>query len=69
MGSYSIYYDSIYYNSPGTPAAPDVPGGGAQLVARPDAASGVREGQKADLWVDTAKAHLFDPETGAALTG
>jgi multiple sugar transport system ATP-binding protein len=48
--------------------AADVPGGGAQLVARLDAASRVREGDKADLWVDTAKAHLFDPETGAGLT-
>jgi multiple sugar transport system ATP-binding protein len=48
--------------------AADVPGGGTRLVARLDAASGAREGKKADLWVDTTKTHLFDPATGASLT-
>jgi multiple sugar transport system ATP-binding protein len=47
----------------------DVPGGGAgQVVARLEAASAIREGEKADLWVDTDKLHLFDPESGRNLT-
>ncbi len=47
----------------------DVPGAAAgQVVARLDAASAIREGEKADLWVDTDKLHLFDPESGRNLT-
>jgi multiple sugar transport system ATP-binding protein len=47
----------------------DVPGGGAgQVVARLDAASTIREGEKANLWLDTDKLHLFDPTSGRNLT-
>ena len=35
------------------------------MVARLDAASQVRRGEEAELWVDSTKLHLFDPETGA----
>jgi len=49
----------------------DVPqsGVGGHAVARVDAASDVRSGQRATLWLDTAKLHLFDPQDGSALTG
>jgi multiple sugar transport system ATP-binding protein len=40
----------------------------SQLVARLDPASRVREGEEAQLWVDTTRLHLFDPETGDSLT-
>ena len=40
----------------------------SQLVARLDPASQVREGEQAQLWVDTTRLHLFDPETGDSLT-
>jgi multiple sugar transport system ATP-binding protein len=38
------------------------------VVARLDAASSVKEGEEAELWVDASKLHLFDPETGNSLT-
>jgi multiple sugar transport system ATP-binding protein len=44
------------------------PGGQAQLVARLDAASTVREGQEAELWFDARRVHLFDPDSGDNLT-
>ena len=40
----------------------------SQLVARLDAASRVDEASEAQIWVDARKVHLFDPETGEALT-
>jgi multiple sugar transport system ATP-binding protein len=40
---------------------------GVQVVARLAAASGVRQGQEAKLWVDPSQFHLFDPETGRSL--
>jgi multiple sugar transport system ATP-binding protein len=40
----------------------------SQIVARLDPASRVREGEEAELWVDTTRLHLFDPETGDSLT-
>ncbi len=40
----------------------------SQIVARLDPASKVREGEEAQLWVDTTRLHLFDPETGDSLT-
>jgi multiple sugar transport system ATP-binding protein len=40
----------------------------SQLVARLNPASRVREGEQAELWVDTTRLHLFDPETGDSLT-
>jgi multiple sugar transport system ATP-binding protein len=39
----------------------------SQIVARLDAASQVREGEDAEIWLDARKIHLFDPETGEAL--
>jgi multiple sugar transport system ATP-binding protein len=48
--------------------ASDVPGGADQVVARLDAASKAREGQKLELWFDPRKLHLFNPDTGAHLT-
>jgi multiple sugar transport system ATP-binding protein len=48
----------------------DVPsaGGEDRVVARLDPASPAREGQDIELWVNLAKLHLFDPETGQNLT-
>ena len=40
----------------------------AQLVVALDAASRVRSGDTAQLWVDFTKGHLFDPVTGLNLT-
>ena len=37
-----------------------------QVVARLDAASQVKRGEEAELWVDTTKLHLFDPEAARA---
>ena len=49
--------------------AGDVPGGDSgQIVARLDAASQVKRGEEAELWVDTSKLHLFDPQSGDSLT-
>jgi multiple sugar transport system ATP-binding protein len=42
---------------------------GNQLVARLDAASGVRLGQEAELWFNCEHLHLFDPESGRSLLG
>jgi len=39
-----------------------------QVVARLNAATKVREGQSADLWLDTRFIHIFDPTTGANAT-
>jgi multiple sugar transport system ATP-binding protein len=44
--------------------AGEVEGGEGQIVARLDPASSVRRGEEAELWVDTTKLHLFDPESG-----
>jgi multiple sugar transport system ATP-binding protein len=46
----------------------DVPGASDQVVARLDAASGAREGERLELWFDTRKLHVFDPANGANLT-
>ena len=46
----------------------EVPSSGeGQVVARLDAASKVRRGEESELWVDSTKLHLFDPETGQSL--
>src|SRR3954447_9769509 len=48
--------------------APDTGAGDAsQVVARLDAASSVRQGADIELWYDTAKIHLFEPESGRSL--
>jgi len=39
-----------------------------QLVVSLDAMSRVREGERATLWFDPARMHLFDPESGDNLT-
>jgi multiple sugar transport system ATP-binding protein len=47
----------------------DVPGAGeGKVVARLDAASGVQEGQEAELWLDTTKIHFFRPDGSAIRT-
>jgi multiple sugar transport system ATP-binding protein len=47
----------------------DVPGGDTgTLVTRLSAESGVREGERAEVWVDTGKIQVFDPGTGSNLT-
>jgi multiple sugar transport system ATP-binding protein len=40
---------------------------GVQVVARLAAASAIKQGQEAQLWVDTSRLHLFDHETGRSL--
>jgi multiple sugar transport system ATP-binding protein len=42
-------------------------GGGGQIVARIDAASPIRRGEEAEIWVDASKLHLFDPGSGLRL--
>ncbi|MET9894297.1 sn-glycerol-3-phosphate ABC transporter ATP-binding protein UgpC [Streptomyces sp. NPDC006465] len=46
----------------------DTGAGGHQIVTRLNAATQVREGTRGELWVDTAKMHVFDPASGATLT-
>ena len=41
--------------------------GHEQIVARLDPTSKVKRREKAELWADTAKLHLFDPESGESL--
>ena len=38
------------------------------VIARLDAASHLSEGQEGELWLDSGRLHLFDPETGERLT-
>src|SRR4051812_11349405 len=40
---------------------------GVQVVARLAAASAIKQGRDAQLWVDTSRVHLFDQETGRSL--
>jgi multiple sugar transport system ATP-binding protein len=42
----------------------DTGGSGDTVVARIDAATRVREGDDAELWVDSRALHVFDPDTG-----
>jgi multiple sugar transport system ATP-binding protein len=42
--------------------------GQEQVVARLDASSEIRRGERAKLWADTARLRLFDPDSGASLT-
>jgi multiple sugar transport system ATP-binding protein len=49
--------------------AGEVPGGdGKQVVARLSPESKVKRGEELEMWVDTRKLHLFDPESGQSLT-
>jgi multiple sugar transport system ATP-binding protein len=49
--------------------ADEVPSSGeGQVVARVEAASQIRRGQDAELWLDTTKMHFFDPSDGHSLT-
>jgi multiple sugar transport system ATP-binding protein len=41
--------------------------GEEQVIARLDASSRIRRGEKAELWADTTRLHLFDPDSGASL--
>jgi len=41
--------------------------GEEQVVARLDASSRIRRGEHVELWVDTSRLHLFDPDSGASL--
>jgi multiple sugar transport system ATP-binding protein len=48
----------------------EVPSSGeGQVVARIEAASSIRRGDEAELWLDTSKLHFFDPATGESLAG
>ncbi len=49
-------------------AGQDMQGEGTQVNARLDAASRVAAGSQSTLWVDTAKVHVFDAESGHNLT-
>ena len=42
-------------------------GGGGRAVARLNPESEISEGSRARLWIDGAKAHLFDPHDGSSL--
>jgi multiple sugar transport system ATP-binding protein len=46
----------------------DTGASGDTVVARLDAATGIREGQQAELWVDGRKMHIFDPSSGRNLS-
>jgi multiple sugar transport system ATP-binding protein len=46
----------------------EVPSSGeGQVVARIEAASGIRERDEAELWLDSTKLHFFDPSNGRSL--
>jgi len=42
-------------------------GGEGRIVARLDPASGVKQGEETELWVDASRLQLFDPEDGRNL--
>jgi multiple sugar transport system ATP-binding protein len=37
------------------------------VIARLDSASRIREGGESELWMDTTRLHLFDPDSGSRL--
>ncbi len=48
--------------------AADIGASADQITARLDAASGVKSGADAELWVDARALHIFDPSSGENLT-
>jgi multiple sugar transport system ATP-binding protein len=46
-----------------------VPATTPEVIARLDASSRLREGARADLWLDTSRLHLFDSDTGERVPG
>jgi len=46
----------------------DTGASGDTIVARLDAATRIREGQEAELWVDARAMHIFDPASGRNLS-
>jgi multiple sugar transport system ATP-binding protein len=46
---------------------PEAREGEEQIVARLDPASKIKRGDRAELWADTSKLHLFDAESGERL--
>jgi hypothetical protein len=46
----------------------DTGASGDTMVARLDAATAIREGQDAELWVDGRALHIFDPSSGRNLS-
>jgi multiple sugar transport system ATP-binding protein len=42
--------------------------GEEQVIARLDAASEISRGERTELWVDTSRLQLFDPDSGASLS-
>ncbi|HET8813980.1 MAG TPA: sn-glycerol-3-phosphate ABC transporter ATP-binding protein UgpC [Solirubrobacterales bacterium] len=42
--------------------------GEEQVIARLDASSEIRRGEKTEIWVDTSRLQLFDPDSGASLS-
>jgi multiple sugar transport system ATP-binding protein len=42
--------------------------GEEQVIARLDASSEISRGKKTELWVDTSRLQLFDPDSGASLS-
>ena len=46
----------------------DTGGSGDTVVARLDAATGIREGADAELWADARSLHVFDPSSGRNLS-
>jgi multiple sugar transport system ATP-binding protein len=46
----------------------DTGGSGDTMVARLDAATRIREGEEAELWVDARAMHVFDPASGRNLS-
>ena len=46
----------------------DTGGSGDTIVARLDAATRIREGSDAELWVDARAMHVFDPASGRNLS-
>ncbi|MBX6389335.1 MAG: sn-glycerol-3-phosphate ABC transporter ATP-binding protein UgpC [Frankia sp.] len=49
------------------PGEAGLSGPAGQVVARLDPTSRLREGERAEIWLDTSHLHLFDPSTGRSL--